>query len=161
MKWHFLSKMLKVSFTVASFSALSVKTAHCLHHCNFVLLQDCVSEFRHNVPVFHCDLCLQMCVTVPLRSPRDVSVWGNRKKYSVCVSVSVCMLAWTRHCYQPHTGERGCCPVGNEPAFGSPSTDQSKERSHVFLWQENGAQGCFRGQPTLSCLFLGLWFYAV
>lgn len=34
--------------------------------------------------LFIVTVCLQMCVTIFLRSPRDISVWGNRKKHSVC-----------------------------------------------------------------------------
>lgn len=48
--------------------------------CVLVTLSFYKSVFRHNTPVFHCG-----CVF--LRSPRDVSVWGNRKKHCVCVYV--------------------------------------------------------------------------
>lgn len=73
-------------------------------------------------------VCLQMCATVLLRSPRDVSVWGNRKKHSACACWLGLLIV-----IKPRTGERGCCPEGNEPAFGSHSTYQSKGRRHVFF----------------------------
>jgi len=53
-----------------------------------------------------------LCVTDLLRSPRDGSVWGNRKKHSVSAY-------YLGHCYQPHAGAQGHCPTGNKHAFGS------------------------------------------
>lgn len=48
-------------------------------------------------------LGLQMHVTDFVRSPRDGSVWGNRKKHNVS---AYCL----GHCYQPHAGGRGSLP---------------------------------------------------
>lgn len=58
----------------------------CVKKNTSVLPQDCFTVFRHNMPVFPLWLCVcKMYVNIFLRNPRDVFVWGNRKRQRVCI----------------------------------------------------------------------------
>lgn len=84
-------------FCVIPLSTLSFVCSHVMYYCKsgtwpqvcvFATLSFCrtvsVCLDIISLTFLIVTVCLEMCATVFLRSPRDVCVWGNGKKHSAC-----------------------------------------------------------------------------